>query len=193
MSLADLIVLGGSAAIEKAAADAGVKVNVAFHPGRMDATQAQTDVNSFAVLEPKADGFRNYFSEQSPASPAEALIEKANFLNLTVPEMTVLVGGLRVLNANSGGSKHGVFTQSPGKLSNDFFVNLLDMSTRWEKGKEPGLYQALTVIPANSNGRLRRSTWCLVPIQNSEPSLKCMLQTMARPASLRTLPKPGPR
>lgn len=134
VSLADLIVLGGSAAIEKAAADAGVKVNIAFHPGRMDATQAQTDVNSFAVLEPKADGFRNYFSDQSPASPAEALIEKANFLNLTVPEMTVLVGGLRVLDANSGGSKHGVFTQSPGKLSNDFFVNLLDMSTRWGKG-----------------------------------------------------------
>ncbi len=157
MSLADLIVLGGSAAIEKAAADAGVKVNVAFHPGRMDATQAQTDVNSFAVLEPKADGFRNYFSEQSPASPAEALIEKANFLNLTVPEMTVLVGGLRVLNANSGGSKHGVFTQSPGKLSNDFFVNLLDMSTRWEKGKEPGLYQGLD----RHSGKLK---WTATPV-----------------------------
>ncbi|GAB1053111.1 MAG: catalase/peroxidase HPI [Shewanella algae] len=157
VSLADLIVLGGSAAIEKAAADAGVKVNVAFHPGRMDATQAQTDVNSFAVLEPKADGFRNYFSEQSPASPAEALIEKANFLNLTVPEMTVLVGGLRVLNANSGGSKHGVFTQSPGKLSNDFFVNLLDMSTRWEKGKEPGLYQGLD----RHSGKLK---WTATPV-----------------------------
>ncbi|GAB1043773.1 MAG: catalase/peroxidase HPI [Shewanella algae] len=157
VSLADLIILGGSAAIEKAAADAGVKVNVAFHPGRMDATQAQTDVNSFAVLEPKADGFRNYFSEQSPASPAEALIEKANFLNLTVPEMTVLVGGLRVLNANSGGSKHGVFTQSPGKLSNDFFVNLLDMSTRWEKGKEPGLYQGLD----RHSGKLK---WTATPV-----------------------------
>lgn len=157
VSLADLIVLGGSAAIEKAAADAGVKVNVAFHPGRMDATQAQTDVNSFAVLEPKADGFRNYFSEQSPASPAEALIEKANFLNLTVPEMTVLVGGLRVLNANSGGSKHGVFTQSPGKLSNDFFVNLLDMSTRWEKDKEPGLYQGLD----RQSGKLK---WTATPV-----------------------------
>ncbi|MBO2623919.1 catalase/peroxidase HPI [Shewanella algae] len=157
VSLADLIVLGGSAAIEKAAADAGVKVNVAFHPGRMDATQAQTDVNSFAVLEPKADGFRNYFSDQSPASPAEALIEKANFLNLTVPEMTVLVGGLRVLNANSGGSKHGVFTQSPGKLSNDFFVNLLDMSTRWEKGKEPGLYQGLD----RQSGKLK---WTATPV-----------------------------
>lgn len=157
VSLADLIVLGGSAAIEKAAADAGVKVNVAFHPGRMDATQAQTDVNSFAVLEPKADGFRNYFSDQSLASPAEALIEKANFLNLTVPEMTVLVGGLRVLNANSGGSKHGVFTQSPGKLSNDFFVNLLDMSTRWEKGKEPGLYQGLD----RQSGKLK---WTATPV-----------------------------
>ncbi|BCV67296.1 catalase-peroxidase 2 [Shewanella carassii] len=157
VSLADLIVLGGSAAIEKAAADAGFKVNVAFHPGRMDATQAQTDVNSFAVLEPKADGFRNYFSDQSPASPAEALIEKANFLNLTVPEMTVLVGGLRVLNANSGGSKHGVFTQSPGKLSNDFFVNLLDMSTRWEKGKEAGLYQGLD----RQSGKLK---WTATPV-----------------------------
>ncbi|WP_335923672.1 catalase/peroxidase HPI [Shewanella chilikensis] len=157
VSLADLIVLGGSAAIEKAAADAGVKVNIAFHPGRMDATQAQTDVNSFAVLEPKADGFRNYFSDQSPASPAEALIEKANFLNLTVPEMTVLVGGLRVLDANSGGSKHGVFTQSPGKLSNDFFVNLLDMSTRWEKDKEPGLYQGLD----RQSGKLK---WTATPV-----------------------------
>ncbi|WP_338589402.1 catalase/peroxidase HPI [Shewanella khirikhana] len=157
VSLADVIVLGGSAAVEKAAADAGVKVNVGFRPGRMDASQAQTDVNSFAVLEPKADGFRNYFSDESGASPAEALVEKANFLTLSVPEMTVLVGGLRVLDANSAGSKHGVFTQAPGKLSNDFFVNLLDMSTRWEKGGEPGLYQGFD----RKSGKLK---WTATPV-----------------------------
>ncbi|AZQ11263.1 catalase/peroxidase HPI [Shewanella khirikhana] len=157
VSLADVIVLGGSAAVEKAAADAGVKVNVGFRPGRMDASQAQTDVNSFAVLEPKADGFRNYFSDESGASPAEALVEKANFLTLSVPEMTVLVGGLRVLDANSAGSKHGVFTQAPGKLSNDFFVNLLDMSTRWEKGAEPGLYQGFD----RKSGKLK---WTATPV-----------------------------
>ncbi|MCH4295461.1 catalase/peroxidase HPI [Shewanella sp. 3B26] len=157
VSLADVIVLGGSAAVEKAAADAGVKVNVGFRPGRMDASQAQTDVNSFAVLEPKADGFRNYFSDESAASPAEALVEKANFLTLSVPEMTVLVGGLRVLDANSAGSKHGVFTQAPGKLSNDFFVNLLDMSTRWEKGAEPGLYQGFD----RKSGKLK---WTATPV-----------------------------
>ena len=157
VSLADVIVLGGSAAVEKAAADAGVKVNVGFRPGRMDASQAQTDVNSFAVLEPKADGFRNYFSDESAVSPAEALVEKANFLTLSVPEMTVLVGGLRVLDANSAGSKHGVFTQAPGKLSNDFFVNLLDMSTRWEKGAEPGLYQGFD----RKSGKLK---WTATPV-----------------------------
>lgn len=157
VSLADVIVLGGSAAVEKAAADAGVKVNVSFRPGRMDASQAQTDVNSFAVLEPKADGFRNYFSDESAASPAEALVEKANFLTLSVPEMTVLVGGLRVLDANSAGSKHGVFTQAPGKLSNDFFVNLLDMSTRWEKGAEPGVYQGFD----RKSGKLK---WTATPV-----------------------------
>ncbi|MBT1444855.1 catalase/peroxidase HPI [Shewanella sp. JM162201] len=157
VSLADLIVLAGSTAVEKAAADAGVKLDIQFRPGRTDATQAQTDVSSFAVLEPKADGFRNYFSDESAASPAEALIEKANYLTLTVPEMTVLVGGLRVLEANSGNSKHGVFTQNPGKLSNDFFVNLLDMSTQWEKGSEPGLYQGID----RKSGKLK---WTATPV-----------------------------
>lgn len=141
VSLADIIVLGGNAAIEKAAKEAGYAVDVPFTPGRMDATQAQTDVKSFAVLEPKADGFRNYFSDNSMASPAEALVEKAALMNLTVPEMTVLVGGMRVLDANSGAAKHGVFTAHPGVLSNDFFVNLLDMSTRWAKSdKQEGIY-----------------------------------------------------
>ena len=135
ISLADLIVLGGAAAIEKAAGDAGKKVSVPFTPGRNDALQAQTDVNSFAQLEPTADGFRNYFdvSDHNTASPAEMLVEKADTLTLTVPEMTVLIGGLRVLNANTDASSHGVFTDKPGTLSNDFFVNLPDMSPLWTK------------------------------------------------------------
>jgi catalase-peroxidase len=133
VSLADLIVLGGNAAVEKAAKGAGVTVKVAFTPGRMDASQAQTDVQSFAPLEPVADGFRNYYSGKSLMTPEEALIDKAQLLRLTGPEMTVLVGGLRVLGANAGGSKHGVFTKQPEKLTNDFFVNLLDMSTQWQQ------------------------------------------------------------
>jgi catalase-peroxidase len=142
VSLADLIVLGGAAAIEKAAKDAGHDVQVAFAPGRADATQAQTDVQSFAVLEPTADGFRNYFGDGNYRSPAEMLVEKANMLTLTVPEMTVLVGGMRALNANAEGAEHGVFTDQPGALSNDFFVNLLSMSTQWSKSsKTDGIYE----------------------------------------------------
>lgn len=143
VSLADLIVLAGSAAIEKAAKDAGYNVKVPFTPGRMDATQEQTDVNSFAVLEPKADAFRNYYGSENTLSPAVAMVDRANMLTLTVPEMTVLVGGLRVLNANAADSKHGVFTAKPGTLSNDFFVNLLDMSTEWKKSSEEGLYEGV--------------------------------------------------
>jgi catalase-peroxidase len=142
VSLADLIVLGGAAAIEKAAADAGHEVAVPFRPGRGDATQEQTDVESFAVLEPTADGFRNYFGEGNRLSPAEMLVERANLLTLTIPEMTVLVGGMRALNANAGGSAHGVLTARPGTLSNDFFVNLLSMSTKWSKSSTvEGLYE----------------------------------------------------
>jgi catalase-peroxidase len=142
VSLADLIVLGGAAAIEKAAKDAGHDVQVAFAPGRADATQAQTDVQSFAVLEPTADGFRNYFGDGNYHSPAEMLVDKANMLTLTVPEMTVLVGGMRALNANAEGAEHGVFTDQPGALSNDFFVNLLSMSTQWSKSsKTDGIYE----------------------------------------------------
>ncbi len=132
VSLADLIILGGSAAVEKAAKDAGVEVKVAFTPGRTDASQEQTDVQSFAPLEPRADGFRNYVSEKIQfMSPVEALVDRAQLLTLTGPQMTVLIGGLRMLGANAGGSKHGVFTKKPGTLTNDFFLNLLDMSTEW--------------------------------------------------------------
>jgi catalase-peroxidase len=133
VSLADLIVLAGNAAVEAAAKAAGHAVAVPFHPGRTDASAAQTDADSFAVLEPKADGFRNHIRPELAASAAERLIDKAQLLTLTAPEMTVLVGGLRVLGANSGGSAHGVFTTRPGVLSNDFFVNLLDMGTQWAR------------------------------------------------------------
>jgi len=131
VSLADLIVLGGCAAVEKAAKDAGVDVTAPFTPGRMDASQEQTDVDSFAALEPRTDGFRNYLSGEQFMKPEEALVDRAQLLTLTGPEMTVLLGGLRVLGANAGGSKHGVFTDKPGTLTNDFFVNLLTMATEW--------------------------------------------------------------
>ncbi|ORB13667.1 catalase/peroxidase HPI [Mycolicibacterium moriokaense] len=132
VSLADLIVLGGSAAVEKAARDAGYEIDVHFAPGRTDASQEQTDVESFAVLEPRADGLRNYFRPGEKNPLEQLLVERAYLLDLTAPELAVLVGGLRVLNVNHGGSKHGVFTDKPGALSNDFFVNLLDMSTEWK-------------------------------------------------------------
>ena len=142
VSLADLIVLGGAAAIEKAASDAGQKVKVPFTPGRTDASQEMTDVQSFAVLEPHAEAFRNYYSDKSYGTPTRMLVEKADLLTLTVPEMTALFGGMRALGANSGGSKHGVFTDKPGQLSNDYFVNLLDMSTKWTKSaKAEGVYE----------------------------------------------------
>jgi catalase-peroxidase len=142
VSLADLIVLGGSAAVEKAAKDAGVDVKVPFTPGRMDASQEQTDVESFAPLEPRADGFRNYISgKRQFMSPEEALVDRAQLLTLTAPEMTALVGGLRVLGANARQSKHGVFTKKPETLTNDFFVNLLDMSTEWQPAGADGVYE----------------------------------------------------
>jgi len=135
VSLADLIVLGGDAAIEKAAKEAGFDVKVPFTPGRMDASEEQTDVESFEPLEPIADGFRNYIRGEQRLSAEEMLIDKAELLNLTAPEMTVLVGGLRVLGANAGKSTHGVFTKRPETLTNDFFVNLLDMGTEWQPSK----------------------------------------------------------
>jgi catalase-peroxidase len=140
VSLADLIVLGGSAAIEDAAKKAGVAVKVPFTPGRTDATQEQTDVHSVGFLEPKADGFRNFIKKDVKLSPEEMLVDKAQLLGLTAPEMTVLVGGLRVLNTNVGGSKHGVFTDRPETLSTDFFVNLVDMSNKWQPAGD-GVYE----------------------------------------------------
>ncbi len=158
VSLADVIVLGGAAAIEKAAKDAGHSVKVPFSPGRMDASAEHTDVGSFAVLEPSADGFRNYYSSAAGRSPAEALVDRANMLTLTVPEMTVLVGGLRSLDANTGGGAHGVFTDRPGLLSNDFFVNLLDMSTQWSKSDaQMGVYEGRD----RSSGELK---WTATPV-----------------------------
>ncbi len=142
ISLADLIVLGGAAAIEAAAKEAGVDIEVPFTSGRTDATQAQTDVSSFSLLEPHADAFRNYYNAaNSYRSPTEMLIDKADQLDLSIPEMTALLGGLRTLNANINGIAHGVLTQRPGVLSNDFFVNLLDMNTRWEKSQNPNVYE----------------------------------------------------
>jgi catalase-peroxidase len=141
ISLADLIVLGGGVAIEKAAKDAGTVVKVPFTPGRMDALQEQTDAASFAPLEPLADGFRNYFRAKGLMAPEEALVDKAQLLHLTGPEMTVLVGGLRVLGANAGQSNHGVFTRRPETLTNDFFVNLLDMHTEWQAAGSDNTYE----------------------------------------------------
>ena len=142
VSLADLIVLGGCAAVEEAAKKAGHDVKVPFSPGRTDASQEQTDVHSFAVMEPKADGFRNYLRTQNGTSPEELLVDRAQLLKLTAPEMTVLIGGMRVLNANVGQAKHGVFTKRPETLTNDFFVNLLDMNTEWRPSStSEGVYE----------------------------------------------------
>ena len=158
VSMADLIVLGGVAAVEKAAKDAGVAAQVPFTPGRTDATQEQTDVTSFAALEPAADGFRNYYSKAAVLSPVDALVDKANLLTLTVPEMTVLLGGLRALDANTGGADAGVFTSKPGVLSNQVFVNLLDMGNVWKKSaKTEGLYEGVD----RKSGKLK---WTATPV-----------------------------
>ena len=141
VSLADLIVLAGGAAIEQAAKNAGVDVQVPFSPGRTDASQDQTDSATFAVLEPSADGFRNYFRAGDKRRPEELLVDRASLLGLTAPEMTVLIGGLRVLNANAGHSSLGVFTQRPETLTNDFFVNLLDMGTEWRVSSTEHVYE----------------------------------------------------
>jgi len=141
VSLADLIVLAGCAGVEQAAKNAGYKITVPFTPGRMDASQKQTDVASFGVLEPKADGFRNYQKAKYTVLPEEMLVDKAQLLTLTAPEMTVLIGGLRLLGANFGGSPHGVFTSRPGTLTNDFFVNLLDMGTEWKVSKDADVFE----------------------------------------------------
>ncbi len=143
VSLADVIVLAGSAAVEKAAKDAGFEIDVHFAPGRTDASQDATDVESFAVLEPRADGFRNYVRPGEKAPLEQLLVERAYMLNLRAPELTALIGGLRALNVNHGGSKHGVFTDRPGVLTNDFFVNLLDMGTEWKSGTDENVYEGV--------------------------------------------------
>ena len=176
VSLADLIVLGGSVAVEQAAKNAGHNVQVPFAPGRTDATQAQTDVASFAVLEPTADGFRNYFGGGNTLSPAEMLVDRADMLTLTVPEMTVLVGGLRSLNANAAGAKQGVFTNRPGTLSNDFFVNLLGMSTQWTKSSSAeGIYEGRD----RASGNLK---WTATPVDlafGSQAELRAVAEVYA--------------
>lgn len=176
VSLADVIVLAGAAAIEKAAEDAGYKVSVPFTPGRADATQAMTDINSFELLKVSSDGFRNYFDkEESYKSPTEMLIDKADQLDLSVPEMTVLVGGLRTLNANHGGAKHGVLTDKPSTLSNDFFVNLLDMSTMWKKTTDEGVYIGLD----RSNGTERWTATSVDLIFGSNSELRAVAEVYA--------------
>jgi catalase-peroxidase len=176
VSLADLIVLGGGAAIEEAAKKAGHNVQVPFTPGRVDATEAQTDAASFAVLEPVADGFRNFFRNGQRLSPAEMLVDKANLLTLSIPEMTVLVGGMRTLNANTGQVAHGVFTDRPGTLSNDFFTNLLDMSTKWSmSSSSEGIYEGRD----RASGKVR---WTATPVDlvfGSNSELRAMAEVYA--------------
>jgi len=175
VSLADVIVLAGSAAVEKAAKKAGYSVTVPFSAGRGDVSQEQTDVNSFAVLEPKADAFRNFYSDASNYAPAEAMVDRASLLNLTVPEMTVLVGGMRVLGANSGGTKHGVFTKKSGSLNNDFFVNLLDMSTKWSKAKRDGIYNGHD----RATGKLKWTATTVDLIFGSNSELRAVAEVYA--------------
>lgn len=176
VSFADVVVLGGSAAVEKAAKNAGINVSVSFKPGRTDATQKMTDINSFSFLEPTADAFRNYYSKENRLSPTQMLVDKANLLNLTVPEMTVLVGGMRVLNANSGSSQHGVFTNKKDTLSNDFFVNLLDMSTKWEKSQsEAGTY----IGKDRSSGKKKWSATSVDLIFGSHSELRAVSEVYA--------------
>jgi catalase-peroxidase len=176
ISLADLVVLGGAAAIEQAAAAAGQSITVPFTPGRTDATAEQTDVDSFAVLEPLADGFRNYLHADLQGSGAEWLIDKSQQLSLTAPEMTVLLGGLRVLGANSGSSSHGVFTQRPGVLSTDFFVNLLDMRTAWtRKAGAPGVLEGRD----RSSGALRWTGTVVDLVFGSNSQLRALAEVYA--------------
>jgi catalase-peroxidase len=176
-----LIVLAGCAAVEKAAKDAGYDITVPFTPGRMDASAEQTDEVSFKYLEPQADGFRNYRRFNVPASTEALLIDKAQLLTLTVPELTVLIGGMRALNTNYDGSRHGIFTDRPGVLTNDFFVNLLDMRTAWKAMVETRkCIWAATAKQVSLNGLPPVPTWFLVQTPNSEPLPKCMAVLMPR-------------
>ncbi len=176
VSLADTIVIAGNAAVEKAAKDAGYNIDVDFTPGRTDATQKNTDAKSFAWLELKADAFRNYYTDMSYGTPTEMLVEKADLLTLTVPEMTVLLGGMRTMNANFGGEKHGVLTSKPGTLSNDFFVNLLDMSTEWKASSEfAGVYEGY----ARGSNKLKYTATPVDLIFGSQSELRDMAQVYA--------------
>jgi catalase-peroxidase len=176
VSLADMIVLGGCAGVEQAAKNAGYKVTVPFKPGRMDASAKQTDAASFAVLEPKADGFRNYQKAAYAVSPGEMLVDKAQLLTLTAPEMTVLIGGMRVLNTNFGGSPHGVFTQKPGTLTNDFFVNLLDMGTEWKAvSKYPDAFEGRD----RKTGKLKWTATSVDLIFGSNSQLRAVAEVYA--------------
>ena len=173
VSTADLIVLAGSAAIEAAAKVAGHSLTVPFTQGRTDTSAAQTDVESFAVLEPMADGFRNYQKRQFSVSPEEMLVDKAQLLKLSAPEMTVLVGGLRVLGANTDGVKHGVFTDRVGQLTNDFFVNLLDMDTTWSPAEE-GLYHG------TNKGQLKFTATRVDLVFGSNSQLRALAEVYAQ-------------
>jgi catalase-peroxidase len=169
-------VLGDSAAVEEAAKKAGYDVKVPFSPGRTDASQEQTDVKSFAVLEPTADGFRNYFGKGNEKSPAEALVDRASMLTLTVPEMTVLVGGMRALDANEGHLQLGVFTSRPGVLSNDYFVNLLDMSTKWSRSSvSDGVYEGFD----RETGKLKWKASTVDLIFGSSSELRAVAEVYA--------------
>jgi catalase-peroxidase len=175
VSLADLIVLGGCAAVEKAARDGGYDVTVPFSPGRTDASQEQTDVESFAVLEPRADGFRNYLQPGEKLSPETLLVERAYMLTLTAPEMTVLVGGMRALGANHGESSHGVFTDRPGVLTNDFFVNLLDMGTKWSVSADEHVYEGRD----RATGKVTRTATAVDLVFGSSSVLRSLAEVYA--------------
>ena len=171
--MADLIVLGGCAAVEEAAKKAGYAVKVPFSPGRTDALQEQTDVQAFAVLEPIADGFRNYLRNGDSRTAEELLVDKTQLLTLTAPEMTVLLGGMRALNANFGQSKHGVFTKRPEALTNDFFVNLLDMSTQWQP--RDGVYEGRD----HKTGELKWTATCVDLIFGAHSELRAIAEVYA--------------
>ena len=175
VSLTDLIVLAGCAGVEQAAKKAGHAVTVPFTPGRMDAAQKQTDVDSFAVLEPAADGFRNYLKTKFSVSAEELLVDRAQLLTLTAPEMTVLLGGLRVLGANHGHSPHGVFTTRPGTLTNDFFVNLLDMGTQWRESTSEGVFEGRD----RATGKLKWSGTRVDLVFGSNSQLRALAEAYA--------------
>jgi catalase-peroxidase len=194
VSFADLIILGGCAAVEQAAKDAGHDITVPFVPGRTDASQEQTDVESVAVLEPTADGFRNYLRTGEKLSPETLLLDRANMLTLTAPEMTVLIGGMRALNANYGQTQHGVFTDRPATLTNDFFVNLLDMSTEWKaSAAAENVYEGRDRSTGESSGPPPPSTSSSVRTHSSARSRRSTRVTTTTSSSCATSSRRGTR